>query len=157
MGERRSAVTEVPRDAAQGVVLRGTGGVWAVRVTETGDVRDVALRGRLKQDGDAKLVVGDDVLVAPDERGTHWRIERILPRRSALSRRAPGGRYGARVVAANIDQVLVVFAAANPEPHRRMIDRFLVIAESSGLTSRLVINKVDLVDRAEARARFRDY
>jgi ribosome biogenesis GTPase len=114
--------------------------------TAEGETHDAALRGRLKQETDIKLAVGDEVILAADPQGTQWTIEEILPRRSTLSRRAPGGRHGERVVAANIDQVLVVFAAARPAPHRRMIDRFLVIAEGSGLTSRLVLNKIDLAE-----------
>jgi ribosome biogenesis GTPase len=67
-----------------------------------------------------------------------------------LARRAPGGGHGERVVAANVDQVVVVFAAANPEPHPRMLDRFLVIAEANDLKARIVINKVELVGGADA-------
>ncbi|HEY2026545.1 MAG TPA: ribosome small subunit-dependent GTPase A, partial [Gemmatimonadaceae bacterium] len=71
---------------------------------------------------------------------------------------APGGGYGERIVAANVDQVVVVFAAANPEPHPRMLDRFLVIAEANDLASRIVINKVELVGGADrARERWLDY
>jgi ribosome biogenesis GTPase / thiamine phosphate phosphatase len=142
--------------AKRGIVLHGTGGVWVVRAAD-GETFDAALRGRLKQAPDAKLAVGDDVLIAPDRRSTYWAIEEIYPRRSVLSRREPGGRHGERVLAANIDQVLVVFAATHPEPHRGMIDRFLVIAESSHLSSRLVVNKVDLADSRAARDRFADY
>src|SRR5690606_28112281 len=47
-----------------------------------------------------------------------------------------------------------VFAAAQPEPHPRMIDRFLVIAEGNALAARLVVNKVELVGEEAARARF---
>jgi len=152
LGEKERATS----GPARAVVLRGTGGVWVVRTTE-GETHDAALRGRLKQETAVKLAVGDEVMLAPDRQSTQWTIEEILPRRSVLSRRAPGGRHGERVVAANIDQVLVVFAAAQPEPHRRMIDRFLVIAESSGLTGRLVLNKVDLVDPTAVRESFQDY
>jgi ribosome biogenesis GTPase len=137
-----------PVDAVRAVVLRGTGGVWVVRANG-GELYDAVLRGRLKQTNALKLAVGDDVLIAPDAGGGRWTIEEILPRRSVLSRQAPGGRYGERIVAVNIDQVLVVFAAARPEPHRRMIDRFLVIAEASELAPRIVVNKVDLIDPAE--------
>jgi ribosome biogenesis GTPase len=52
------------------------------------------------------------------------------------------------VVVANLDQVVVVFAAAKPEPHPGMIDRFLVIAEANDLQARLVINKCELADAA---------
>jgi ribosome biogenesis GTPase len=124
--------------------------------TEHGEY-EAALRGRLKQGTDTKLAVGDDVMVSPGGRGAQWTIEKILPRRSALSRRAPGGGPGERVVAANVDQVLVVFATAQPEPHVRMIDRFLVIAEGNRLAGLLVVNKIDLQDVAAARRRFGAY
>jgi ribosome biogenesis GTPase / thiamine phosphate phosphatase len=156
MGERPDDEGRSIEPPVRGVVLHGTGGVWVVR-TSQGDTHDAALRGRLKQETAMKLAVGDEVTLAPDPQSAHWTIEEILPRRSVLSRRAPGGRYGERIVAANIDQVLVVFAAAQPEPHRRMIDRFLVIAESSELTGRLVLNKIELVDAHATRASFRDY
>jgi ribosome biogenesis GTPase / thiamine phosphate phosphatase len=137
----------------RGVVLQGTGGVWSVRTTE-GVTRDVSLRGRLKISTD-KLAVGDEVFL--EEAGGAWAIAEILPRRSVLARRSPSGGYGERIVAANVDQVVVVFAAANPEPHPRMLDRFLVIAEANELDARIVVNKVDLLDVAAARVRFADY
>ena len=140
------------------IVLQGTGGVWQVR-TEGGETRGVTMRGRLKKEtGDAiKLAVGDNVLLDRDERNSDWVITEIEPRRSKLARRAPGGARGERVIAANIDQVIVVFAAANPEPHPRMLDRFLVIAEGNDLKARVIINKIDLVDVEETRERFADY
>ena len=58
---------------------------------------------------------------------------------------------------ANLDQVLVVFAAARPEPHPRMLDRFLVIAEANGLAARIIINKIDLVDPSTIRERFDEF
>jgi len=142
----------------QGVVLKGTGGVWHVRA-ESGETHEASLRGRLKKERDEsrKLAVGDDVILEEDETGTHWAIAEILPRRSKLARREPGGGQGERVVAANVDQVVIVFSAAKPEPHRRMLDRFLVIAEGNSLESRIIINKIELVDRAETERAFADY
>jgi ribosome biogenesis GTPase len=83
-----------------------------------------------------------------------WTITDIAPRRSQLARRAPGGAHGERVLVANIDQVVIVFAAARPEPHPRMLDRFLVIAEANALHARIVINKSDQSSEAVIRARF---
>jgi ribosome biogenesis GTPase / thiamine phosphate phosphatase len=159
----------------RGVVVSGTGGVWQVR-TESGDTVAASLRGRLKKSNSGKradgslrrdtvfaagstlkLAVGDDVVLEPGARGDAWAIAEILPRRSRLARRVPGGGQGERVVAANVDQVVVVFAAAQPEPHPRMLDRFLVIAEGNDLSARVVINKVELVGDATARERFRAY
>lgn len=144
--------------AQRGVVLSGTGGNWQVR-TDDAVLVEASLRGRLKRDeGERlKLAVGDIVLVEPDARGDSWVICEILPRRSQLARRAPGGAYGERIVAANVDQVVIVFAAAKPEPHTRMLDRFLVIAEANELAARIIVNKVDLVGQPEAHARFAAY
>jgi len=137
-----------------GIVLRGTGGVWHVRAAD-GVTHEAALRGRLKQTDVTKLAVGDEVLLERDERGDAWWIDAILPRRSVLARRAPGGAAGERVVAANADQVVVVFAAAQPEPHLRALDRFLVIAEANEIPARVVVNKIEL--RPDARELFADY
>jgi ribosome biogenesis GTPase len=167
---------EMQTSELQGVVLSGTGGVWRVQ-RDDGTVVEASLRGRVKKsnagrraDGSLrrdtissaadtlKLTIGDRVLLEQDEPTGAAAIAEILPRRSRLARRAPGGGQGERIVAANVDQVVVVFAAANPEPHPRMLDRFLVIAEANDLASRIVINKVELVGGADvARERWKDY
>lgn len=148
--------SEVGRDEA--VVLHGTGGIWHVR-TASGEVHQASLRGRVKHErGEGgKLAVGDRVTIEQSSREDNWAISGILPRKSQLARRVPGGGPGERVVAANLDQVVVVFAAAKPEPHLRMLDRFLVIAEANQLAVLIVINKIELVDEAGAHAMFADY
>jgi ribosome biogenesis GTPase len=158
-----------------GLVTSGTGGVWRV-LTDDGVEEEAVMRGRLKKADTGrraggsirrdtvaaaadtmKLAVGDRVRLERDASGNAWAIGEILPRRSRLARRAPGGGKGERVIAANIDQVVVMFAAANPEPHPRMIDRFLVIAEANHLAARVVINKTELVGDNTAHLRFADY
>lgn len=171
--QARRDVSDGP--VVNGVVLAGTGGVWRVR-TDDGMTVDASLRGRLKKsnsgrrdDGSLrrdtvaaaaetlKLTVGDDVRLERGARDDAWAITEILPRRSRLARRAPGGGQGERIVAANVDQVVVMFAAARPDPHPRMLDRFLVIAEANELAARVLINKIDLVGEASARERFGAY
>lgn len=160
-------------------VLESAGGVWRV-LDDRGMVREVTLRGRLKiheerraefrkleDDGrleesdelarPRRLAVGDRVRIEEEERGHSWTIAEILPRRSRIARRQPGGRWGERVMVANVDQLVVVFAAASPEPNERMIDRFLVIAEANSVPARLVLNKVDLVYETALRERFQAY
>src|SRR6266566_3683679 len=91
--------------------------------------------------------VGDFVKV--ERAGGRDVITEVLPRKSALVRRAAGTTVKKQVMIANIDQVVVVFAAAKPEPNPAAIDRFLVVAEANDLQARIVINKLDLAQDAE--------
>jgi ribosome biogenesis GTPase / thiamine phosphate phosphatase len=138
----------------QGTALSGTGGVWRVLGAD-GATYECAVRGRLKQGG-VKLAVGDEVELEHAD-GGGLVISAIRPRRSKLARRTPGGGHGERIVVANVDQVVVVFALVKPAPHPRMLDRFLVIAEANDLVARIVVNKVDLASEADAEAQFGDY
>jgi ribosome biogenesis GTPase len=124
-------------DPATGVVLARTAGGYRVH-TEAGEIT-ASLRGKLKyQDGD-RVVPGDVVVLDGPT------IAEIRPRRSVLARRAAGtGQRRSQPVAANIDQVIVVTSARDPEPNPRMMDRFLVIAEANGLPAAIVVNKHEL-------------
>jgi ribosome biogenesis GTPase len=138
------------------MVLHGTGGAWHVHC-EDGTQVVAALRGRVKHGSGVKLAVGDDVVLRRDGEGSDWSITEVLDRRSRLARKEPGRARGERVLAANIDQVVVVFAMRKPEPHVAMLDRFLVIAEANSLAARVVINKVDLAGEPEAKQVFGIY
>lgn len=142
----------------QGVVLWTMNEWYAVEIA--GREWRCHLRGSLRKAGRTATlpVIGDQVEVSATGEGEGM-IERVEPRRSTFSRRAPGGKgqWREQVLAANIDQVLVVFAAANPEPHLRAVDRFLIVAEANDLHVELVVNKVDLVGEAVARAMFGVY
>jgi ribosome biogenesis GTPase / thiamine phosphate phosphatase len=130
---------------ASATVLRASGGVYDVELDD-GTVAEASLRGRLKlqrRTGD-RVVAGDAVLVRQHDDGS-LTIEAVEPRRSQLVRRAPGHGRKARVIIANIDRVVVVFAAAEPEPKQRLLDRFLVIAEANRLEPVILLNKTDLV------------
>jgi ribosome biogenesis GTPase len=146
-------------DHRTGLVLRAQGGIYQVE-TPAGVVEAV-LRGRVKREervGD-RVVVGDRVEVERSgERDAQvWTIESVHERTSILARRAPGKAPRAKVIVANVDQVIIVFAAARPEPHLRMLDRFLVLCESMELEAVIVANKVDLVGLPRARQVFSAY
>ena len=95
------------------------------------------LRGRFKKER-FSLLVGDEVEydITESDKGI---IEKILPRRSMLK----------RPMIANIDQVIVTFAAVNPNINAVLVDRFLVLAEMSDLDIIICINKTDLADMQE--------
>ena len=94
------------------------------------------LRGRFKKER-FSLTVGDRVDYVMLEDGTGI-IEQIQPRKNTLR----------RPLVANVDQVILTFAAANPNLNPLLLDRFLVLAESSGLDIIVCINKIDLADQA---------
>ena len=137
-----------------GQVVQVGGGVYVV-TTEDGD-REASLRGRIKQDdsrGD-RVVIGDRVeLSVADDAVT---IESILPRRTWLVRRTLGGRKR-KIVAANLDRLVVLVAAKDPPPSLPVVDRMLVMGESGGLECLVVLTKVDLVPPDEAEVLLADY
>ncbi len=117
------------------------------------------LRGRLKREryqGDI-LALGDRVRILTLSDGSGV-IEEIEERRSALVRMAPTARGEYRqVLLANLDQVVLTYACANPTPRLRMLDRFLVIAEKHHIPAVIVANKVDLIGLEQAQELFSAY
>jgi ribosome biogenesis GTPase len=131
-----------------GTVIRILGKEASVR-TEGGEgprVLSCYLRGRLFESSDAsrsQIVVGDRVEL--DEVGEgRGVIHRVLPRERALVRLAPGKKPKLHVLAANVDQVLIVSALADPPYKLGLIDRYLVIAHQAGIAPALCLNKIDL-------------
>ncbi len=147
-----------------GVVVRSRGHHYDVQTTIAQDGDESLLlvceiRGRLLQEKGlgTLLAVGDRVWVSPLG-PTKGLIEQIEERHSVLSRQQPGLEVPSEdVILANPDQALVVFAAAKPEPHLRMLDRFLVVAEANELPAIICVNKVELTGLAAAREIFHLY
>lgn len=93
------------------------------------------------------LAVGDRVRFIHAGDGSGMIVE-VMPRRSQMTRRSavpmPGAHPFEQVIVANLDQVILVFAAAQPAPKWGLLDRYLVSAESSGLQALICITKLDL-------------
>ncbi|ATJ83771.1 small ribosomal subunit biogenesis GTPase RsgA [Halomonas beimenensis] len=87
------------------------------------------------------LVTGDRVIWRAGQDGSGVVVARG-ERDNVLERPDPRGQL--KPVAANIDQILIVFAV-EPEPHANLIDRYLVAAEATGIPPVLVLNKIDLL------------
>ncbi len=143
-------------DAVTGRVFsvdRGRYGVWVAE--HTADERQlIATRARelgRNQDGKVSVVTGDWVDMVGDvsgDDGSLARIVRIQPRSTLLRRSADDTDAVERIIVANADQMLIVVAAANPEPRPRLVDRYLVAAFDAGITPILCITKTDLADPA---------
>jgi ribosome biogenesis GTPase len=93
------------------------------------------------------VAVGDKVRCIQSGNGNGLIVE-LYPRRSQFSRRSavpmPTARAHEQVIAANVDQVVPVFAAAEPPPKWNMLDRYLVSAEGAGLPAVIILTKLDL-------------
>ncbi len=99
-------------------------------------------RARLKKIGQT-VMVGDRVLVVePDWSGKRGAIAQIFPRQTELG----------RPPIANANQILLVFALADPPLEPMQLSRFLVTAESTGISVSLCLNKADLITAAEHEA-----
>ena len=131
----------------RGIIVRGYGLHYDVS-TPAGLVR-CTLRGTIKRERRKTdpAAVGDHVRLTVtnlEENPPAGVIEEIEPRRRSLSRLARGTDDVEQVILANPDQLLTVFAAREPNPSPRMIDRFLLIAEARELEAAICINKLDI-------------
>lgn len=150
----------------RGQIIRSQSGFFTV-ATPNGNYI-CQLRGKLKhgrREGDV-AAVGDWVQITPlgGQAGggafanKQGRIELVEPRQRAFVRMAPSPRgLYQQVILANLDQVVLVFACAEPEPRWGMLDRFLVITEKQGIPAIIVANKVDLVGLPQAQEMFAPY
>ena len=132
-------MTDSPKNRGlhEGLVIAHLGKGLAVE-SEAGDI--IACHTRRRMDTAA---AGDRVLWQPTKGGL-GRVESILPRRSLLARPARNG--ATRPVAANLDQLLVIFAI-EPECDFLLIDQYLVVSENCGFQISLVFNKIDLCSK----------
>ncbi len=145
---------DVEHGSSEAVVARVDFGACVLLLDDGGLI---AARARGKLMGPRKslgntVVVGDRVRWerAPSsgraaEEGV---LEGVAPRRNWFSRRASGGRAAEQVVAADLDQVVLVTSVAEPDFSRGLADRIFCQSEHAGLPARLVLNKMDLVSRA---------
>lgn len=118
----------------QGKIVKGISGFYYVHVVESG-IYECKAKGIFRQQK-MKPLVGDDVEIdiISEEKKT-GNIAAILPRKNALIRPA----------VANVDQALLIFAAASPNPNFNLLDRFLVMMGRQDVPVILCFNKCDLI------------
>lgn len=143
----------------RGLVMNTQKGFFNVK-TEIGLLR-CRLRGKLFNQHTREkslVVVGDNVLVQHlhDDQGI---ILEICERKSKLARRGAGskGRHLEQLIAANIDQAILVFAVKEPQYKRNLIDRYIAAAKSGGIEPLICFNKIDLIDLSEIQADIDDF
>ncbi|GAA3748168.1 ribosome small subunit-dependent GTPase A [Leifsonia bigeumensis] len=153
----RTKIRPEHSDAVTGRVLTVDRGRYSVLVGEgTRDERE-ASASRASELRKQAIVTGDRVDLVGDtsgDDGTLARIVRIQPRTTVLRRSADDTDEVERIIVANADQMLIVVAAADPEPRPRLVDRYLVAAFDAGIAPILCVTKTDLADPAPFLANF---
>lgn len=125
----------------QGKIIRGIAGFYYVHTTD-GEIYQCKAKGIFRKEN-IKPLVGDDVeMEVTDPKDMEGNIMRIFPRKSTLIRPA----------VANIDQALLIFAMAKPEPNFNLLDRFLIMMRQQGLDCIICFNKSDIAETKECES-----
>ncbi len=123
----------------RGKIIKGIAGFYYIYANQ--NIYECKAKGAFRNQK-IKPLVGDDVEISVlDADNMIGNIEQILPRHSELIRPA----------VANVDQALVVFAAASPEPNWNLLDRFLLMMEKQHVPVVICFNKMDLIDTDKFR------
>lgn len=134
-------------DCDTGRVVSFIGLYCRVQSEADGQTYECTIRGMLRtlaRDSRNVVVTGDRVLFRRGGDEHQGVIERIEARHGVLSRNSGGREH---MIVANIDQILIVASAADPDFKPNLVDRFLIMAERHELKAVICINKIDLVDR----------
>ncbi|WP_455715583.1 ribosome small subunit-dependent GTPase A [Anaerosporobacter sp.] len=124
----------------QGKIIKGIAGFYYIHVPSKG-VYECKAKGIFRNQK-IKPLVGDNVEIEElDEEKKLGNIVSILPRQNELIRPA----------VANVDQALVIFAAANPNPNLNLLDRFLIMMNKQDVETYVCFNKQDIVTEKEQR------
>ena len=126
----------------KGLVIKNTGS-WYTVLTDDGQLLDCKVKGNFRMKGIRStnpVAVGDRVTVGDG----NWIIE-ISDRRNYIIRKSINLSKQSHIIAANVDQALLIVTVANPQTSTTFIDRFLASAEAYRVPVILVFNKTDLL------------
>ncbi len=136
----------------KGLVMRSTGSWYEVLSTD-GDTYNCRLKGKFKIQGlktSNPIAVGDKVIFDKEaEEDGSAIISEILPRENYIIRKSVHKTAHGHILAANVDQAVLIATFAFPRTSLGFIDRFLVTAESFRIPVKLIFNKVDLLDQKD--------
>ena len=136
----------------EGLVVRNTGSWYTVKTSE-GEMIDCKIKGNFRLKGIRStnpVAVGDYVTIVPNKEGTAM-ISAIRDRKNDIIRKSPNLSKQSHIIAANVDQAVLVVTVKKPETNTVVIDRFLASAEAYRVPVILAFNKTDLLDEEERR------
>ena len=135
-----------------GVIIKSTGSWYSVRLQDGKEVK-ARLPGRFKLENKKisnPIAVGDKVELLPE--AENFIIEVIKPRKNYIVRKSPKKKHFSHMIAANIDQAVLIASHKRPRTSLGFIDRFLVTLEAFRIPGYLLINKSDLYLKEEQAA-----
>ena len=135
-----------------GVIIKSTGSWYLVRLQDGKEVK-ARLPGRFKLENKKisnPIAVGDKVELLPE--AENFIIEVITPRKNYIVRKSPKKKHFAHMIAANVDQAVLIASHKRPRTSLGFIDRFLVTLEAFRIPGYLLINKSDLYSKEEQAA-----
>ena len=135
----------------KGLVIKNTGSWYTVKTDGEGKVIDCKIKGNFRLKGihsTNPVAVGDRVEVVPNQEGTAF-ITHIEDRRNYIIRKSPNLSKQSHIIAANVDQAVLVVTINRPQTSTTFIDRFLASAEAYRINVILVFNKSDLLNDDE--------
>ncbi len=136
----------------RGLVIRNTGS-WYTVLTDDGDMVESKIKGNFRLKGIRStnpVAVGDRVGLVRNQEGTAF-INEIEDRRNYIIRKSPNLSKQSHIIAANVDQAVLIVTVNYPVTSTTFIDRFLASAEAYRVPVLLVFNKTDLLDDDELR------
>ena len=142
-----------------GIVIKSTGS-WYQVLDEAGNKYDCRLRGKFRKDGSKStnpIAVGDKVGFSLEADTGNGIITSIADRKNYIIRKATKLSRQTHVIAANIDQAMVIATVAEPRTSTGFIDRVLVTCEAYSVPAVIVFNKLDLIQTAETRQLLEEY
>ncbi|MEE1316706.1 MAG: ribosome small subunit-dependent GTPase A, partial [Prevotella sp.] len=134
----------------KGLVIKNTG-YWYTVLTDEGGTVDCKIKGNFRLKGIRStnpVAVGDRVTIQPNQEGTAF-ITDIEDRRNYIIRKSQNLSKQSHILAANVDQAVLVVTINYPETSTTFIDRFLASAEAYSVPVILVFNKRDLLSPEE--------
>jgi ribosome biogenesis GTPase / thiamine phosphate phosphatase len=134
----------------KGLLLKSTGSWYSVKL-ENGDKIECRIKGNFRIKGvltTNPLAAGDHVIIERDPDGTGV-ITGIEPRRNYIIRKSVNLSRQAHIIAANLDQAMLLITTKQPETPFGFVDRFLVTAEAYSIPTILVFNKSDIYSEEE--------
>ncbi|MBI9054825.1 MAG: ribosome small subunit-dependent GTPase A [Bacteroidales bacterium] len=138
----------------KGIVIKSTGSLYSIKNIDTNEHVTCNIRGKLRIKGIKStnpVAVGDQVEYYIPENSEIGVIKNVLDRKNYIIRKSTNLSKQSHILAANIDQAILMVTIVFPETYPIFIDRFLISAEAYSIPAKLIFNKTDLYNEKQTQ------